>query len=66
MPQPEPNPHVELNNAREQQRQFDLIEDKARIDFLEEMGATWHIPVEADGPWSFDRDTIDSIRRKLQ
>lgn len=43
----------------------DLREDKGRLDFLESYGATWHIPFIEDGPFSFDRDVIDAVRRKL-
>lgn len=74
MPEPEPNPHVELNNAREaaKQERHDrirrevggLCEDKARLDFLISNGATWQIPFVEDEPHSFNRDVIDAIRRK--
>lgn len=40
-----------------------LLEDKARLDQLEAMGATWSLPFIADGPLAFDRETIDETLR---
>lgn len=86
----EPNPHVDLNNARQEGRDStkhpypmiplpskmtaisapmqstiveDAMEDRARIKFLIDSGATWQVPFLMDGPYDFSRNSIDKQRR---
>lgn len=44
----------------------ELLEDRARVVFLIEHGATFSLPFLADGPFDFCRDEIDRVRREVE
>jgi hypothetical protein len=43
---------------------LELQEDKERLDWLEENGATWQIPFVEDQALGLTREKIDFVRRK--
>lgn len=75
----EPNPYVALNNARAEARGDHpmrtshnvrlvlntALDDKSRLDWLIEMGATWQVPFLSDTAISFHRGQIDEAMRRL-
>lgn len=64
MPQPHPRTNAPTDNPV---KLADLFEDKARLDFLEQEGATLWLPLHREeGPHEATREGIDAVRRRIE